>query len=341
MKLLVTLGDLQGRGEGRLVLVDLAQERAEELWRYEPPAERQVKGKGLAGACFGERGTLYVCAANEVVRLDTSRWRPTGRLAQPCFNDLHHVAWDGSRLWISNTGLDRVEVYDRAGHFLVAHDLAPASWLAARLQGDTLSREDWERCKQAGWEGTPRAELSAAAAPAGYYQTSETLAQRKMRDFVHPNHVSVGAHGAWVTCFQDQRVRDLRTGQVILEGLPGFPHDGLLEGGKLWLTCTQGSVLAYTPSPQGWALEHRLETFETGHTGWCRGLAVTPELLAVGLTRIETMPRYRWCDLPFDTTETSVLGLDPHHGKLLAHVDLGAFGAQPKVFSILHIKDQL
>jgi hypothetical protein len=53
------------------------------------------------------------------------------------------------------------------------------------------------------------------------------------------------------------------------------------------------------------------------------------------------MPRYRWCDLPFAATETSVLGLDPHHGKLLAHVDLGAFGAQPKVFSILHIKDQL
>jgi len=108
--------------------------------------------------------------------------------------------------------------------------------------------------------------------------------------------------------------------------------------GRFWITCTNGLVVAYAVE-RGSVTSTEVERVHlfasTGRTGWCRGLLVTPEHLIVGLTAIDRMPRYRWCDRPFDQTETSVLIIDRATHSLVGRVDLRACGQRSKLFDLM------
>ncbi len=84
----------------------------------------------------------------------------------------------------------------------------------------------------------------------------------------------------------------------------------------------------------------RIDAFATGHHGWCRGLAVTDDHLAVGLTEVRRgrLPRHRWADREPDGSETSVLLLDRHSGQLLSRVDLTDEQRHAKLYSVLPIE---
>ena len=79
-----------------------------------------------------------------------------------------------------------------------------------------------------------------------------------------------------------------------------------------------------------------IDTFaSTGRSGWCRGLAVHDEVLAVGLTRIVRMPRERWADRPFDSTVTGLLVIDRATNIELAFSNLQWLGNHPKLFEVV------
>ncbi len=339
MKALVTGGYFDQGGDGVLWLVDLATERAEVLLRWAPPAHLHVPTKGFAGGSFGADGMLYVAAHAAVVRIDPNRAAVTGVLHQPCMNDLHHVAAVDDRLYISNTGLGAVDVLDLGGRFLGSHALLPAWANARRIQGDDFPTEAPPVCP--GWSGDSPEPWSAPREDDGYHAADRRSApfhRLKVPDHLHVNHVVRLGQRLLATCFADGALRDLHGFSIAAQLHGHFLHDGIVQGDAFWLTAIDGSVIeldAATLRERG-----RIDAFAAGHQGWCRGLAVTDDHLAVGLTEVRRgrLPRHRWADRDPEGSETSVLLLDRQDGRLLSRVDLSDEARHTKLYSVLPIE---
>ena len=339
MKALVTGGYFDHGGDGVVWLVDLAAERAEVLLRWTPPAHLHVPTKGFAGGSLGTDGLLYVAAHAAVVRIDPVHALVTGVLHQPCMNDLHHVAALGHRLYVSNTGLGSVDVLDHDGRFLGSHTLLPSWANARRIHGDDFPSGDPP--VMPGWSGEPPAPWSDAPVSDGYHtldRRSGPFHRLKVPDHLHVNHVARIGGRLLATCFADGALRDLHGFEVVARLDGHFLHDGIGHADAFWLTAIDGSVIELDRSTL--RERRRIDVFATGHHGWCRGLAVTDDLLAVGLTEVRRgrLPRHRWADRDPDGSETSVLLLDSRDGRLLSRVDLTDTIRHAKLYSILPIQ---
>ncbi|MFP2905801.1 hypothetical protein ACLESD_12235 [Pyxidicoccus sp. 3LFB2] len=341
---LVTGGYFDVSGECVTWLVDLERERSEEFVRWMPPAHLRVAGKGFAGGCLAQDGSLYVASHCALVRIDVSRAVVSGVLHQPGFNDLHHVASSAGRLYIANTGLGTVDIHDLTGRFVGSHALLPGWVNHWRMAGG--DPPDWETVIAPGWVGTEPARWPRRLDDDGYHDSSayrhETPFSRlKVPDFLHPNHVCITAEQTLVTCMYDGTVRDLRTFEPVLR-LPGaHPHDGLIDAGLFWTTSIDGRIHT-APLQMGRVsgeAEVRLRVFDSGHAGWCRGLWTDGRLLAVGLTEVRRgrMPRHRWAEREPEGTETSILLLDLSDKRLLARVELTHATRHSKLYSLLRV----
>lgn len=338
MKALVTGGYYDDAGDGVVWWVDLASGRSEVLARWEPPAHLRVPAKGLAGASMRD-GTLYAAAHAAVVRIDVARATVTGVMHQPCMNDLHHVAVVDERLVVSNTGLGSVDVFGLDGCFLGSHALVPGWTTARRMSGQEPPA--WSDVLGAGWAGSPPANWPAPADDTYYSRDlAAPFHQRKVRDHLHVNHVASHGGRLIATCFADGSLRDLGALEIVWQRAGAFLHDGVVDGGSLWLTAIDGTVLELDVATFG--VKRELRVFDTGRTGWCRGLALRGEqLLVVGLSEVrrERLPRHRWAERDPDESETSVLLLDRRDGRLLARVDLTDRARHSKLYSVIPLED--
>lgn len=341
MKFLLTAGYFDPSCEGHLIEIDLTRETSSTRLAYTPPESLRVSDKGFTGAAWSGvpgRSTLFVCGPCAVHQVEPSRWAVTVTWHQRCWNDLHHVAVAGDRVYVVNTGLEAIDVLSMDGSFLGSHALHPGWLSAARVSGFSPNREALPALRDVRWP--PRDDnAQAAPLPQGYYTPPDAelpFAQRKVRDYFHPNHLTIHEGRMLVTRFLDRAVEDVTSYQRVIEDTPGLPHDGLVDGDRFWITCVNGMVIAYAIEGgrvTGREIE-RFDVFSTGHTGWCRGLAVTRDHLVVGLTAIRRMPRYRWCDRSFEATETSVVCIERRTGKLAARVPLEG-DRHAKIFSVL------
>ncbi len=345
MKILVTLGDFS-REYGQLVFVDLLQETWEVVLDYLPPSHLQVYGKGFTGAAWtGKPGTsdLLVCGYAAVFRVNPNLWCVTDILHRPDMNDLHHLAIAGEHLYIVNTGLDRIDCYLMDGCYLGGYDLIPA-WLGRKRQETSPhSQEDCLAIQQLGWKyALPKHPDAPVSSTDAYYQTPvETqlpFHRRRVRDCIHPNHLSFFGQQLLVTRFRDRCVQDLRNWRIVIDDLPGYPHDGFIQEGCFWLTTTNGYLLAYAVEATGVTNKRlmQIELFDRfGHSGWCRGLLVTEEYFIVALTRIYERKIVRWCDRATEPTETAILLIRRQDLSLCARVALHKVSPQPKIFTLL------
>jgi len=337
VKALVTGGYFDGSGEGVIWLVDLATERRDVLLRWTPPAHLRVPTKGFAGGSLADDGMLYVAAHAAVVRVDPTRATVTGVLHQPCMNDLHHVAVIGGRLLVSNTGLGAVDVLGRDGSFLGSHALLPAWANARRIAGEDPTAPP----VNPGWEGEPPAPWPLASSDDGYHAADRRSApfhRLKVPDHLHVNHVAAVGDRLLATCFADGTLRDLRTFEVAAR-LPGaFLHDGIVHDDALWLTAIDGTIIEL--DARTLVERRRLATFDRGHFGWCRGLAVDHGHLVVGMTEVRRgrLPRHRWAEREPEGSETSVLLLDRAAGRLLSRVALSDMARHSKIYSVLPVE---
>ncbi|MCB9662806.1 MAG: hypothetical protein H6732_01745 [Alphaproteobacteria bacterium] len=339
MKALVTGGYFDQGGDGVVWLVDLATQRAEVLLRWTPPAHLHVPTKGFAGGSLGADGLLYVAAHAAVVRIDPVRAEVTGVLHQPCMNDLHHVAAMDDRLYVSNTGLGAVDVLDLDGRFLGSHALLPAWANARRIQGDDFPAE--APPVRPGWSGEPPAPWSDPREDDGYHaieRRSAPFHRLKVPDHLHVNHVAQVDGRLLATCFADGALRNLHGFDEAARLDGHFLHDGIVHDDAFWLTAIDGSAIeldAVTLRER-----RRIDAFAVGHHGWCRGLAVTDDHLAIGLTEVRRarLPRHRWADRAPDGSETSVLLLDRRDGRLLSRVNLTDEARHAKLYSVLPIE---
>jgi hypothetical protein len=144
-----------------------------------------------------------------------------------------------------------------------------------------------------------------------------------------------------VTRFQDHSVQDLSDWSVVIPRTPGYPHDGEAHGDEFWISCVSGLLVAYAIE-KGRITSREVDRIDlvanTGHSGWCRGLIVTDDLFVISLTTIQERPGNRWCDLPTENTETSVLAVCRRSRRLVARVDLSRYGRWSKVFTVLPMR---
>ncbi len=341
MKVLVTLGYFDDTGECALAEVDLARGESRIAQRFEPPASLVVPDKGFTGATWTgvpRRSDLVVCGFNALHRFDGQTLQLRGTLRHPDMNDLHAVCCDGERFLIANTGLDAIDVYTLGGRYVGGYRSEPSWLLAERWAGRTPSRADHERIVAGGWDGTTIAFEDAA--PLGdYYSTGRDLpvGRRKLRDYVHPNHVAVVGKQVLVTRLADRRVMDVNGFREVLEA-PAPPHDGEVDGDRFWITCVDGRVLAYAIDDAGVTSRVAVEvdvSVKSGCYGWCRGLLVTEEHLIVGFTAIRRAPQYPWRHHPFENTTTEVVLLDKRTLAMVTRVAIGGPGRHAKIFDIV------
>jgi hypothetical protein len=345
VKLLATIADSLDPGLGRIAAVDLERESAEIVLEWVPPAGLRTSGKGFTGlAWLGIPGKsdLVACGHAALCRIDPATWTVTGVLHQPCMNDLHHVAVHEGRLLVTNTGLDRVEVFEASGQFVGGWDLSPAFIAAQRLRGCNPSRTSWARALRRGWELE-----SGVLDDEPFSGDLEQLASsslpfptRKTRHFVHPNHITLLDGRPLVTRFIDRSIQDFADWSLPIPETPGHPHDGELFGGCFWITCTTGLIVAFAIE-NGRLTSHEVQRIDlpqrTGRSGWCRGLIVTDRLIVVGLTAVQYMPPFGWHDSDLRKTETSILAIDRHTLKVVARVDFQNFGQLPKLFGMVEL----
>jgi hypothetical protein len=343
VKLLVTIGDALDPGFCRIAAVDLERETAEIVLEWVPPAGLRTSGKGFLGlAWLGIPGKseLVACAHGALCRIDPGTWTVTGVLHQPCMNDLHHVAVNDGHLLVTNTGLDRIDVFETSGQFIGGWDLSPASVAAQRLAGCNPSRGSWASALQRGWElnSTGLEDEPFSGDLAQFALASLPFQTRKTRHFVHPNHITMLRGRPLVTRFIDRSIQDLADWSLVIPETPGHPHDGELCEDGFWITCTTGLIVGYAIT-NGRVTSHVIERIDiperTGRSGWCRGLIVKDEVIVASLTAIQYMPPFGWSDPDFNKTETSILALDRRTRKLMARVDFRAFGQLPKLFGIV------
>ncbi len=315
MRWWLTLGDLES-DEGRILELTEAHGRFEvaEVLRYRAQDDRRVTGKGFTGGEFG-LGHFFVTDFNTVYRID-ARGRIDVVAARHDFNDLHHVAVVQDRLWVTYTGLDRIDVLDVDGGFVGGFALCP-------------SDDEHERRSDTDAQGV-------------YFKGNRGLPfhRRKVQDKVHPNHVGLWRGKPVVTRLRSGEVQRLDDFSPLLTA-PGHPHDGQEHDLMFWVTCTNGLVLAYGEGERA-VLEPKLQFdlfASSGVSGWCRGLAVSPDRLLVGLTRMAYAPDTYWSERPHAETTTAVLVVDRASGRLLDLVDLNAFGVHPKLFSIVAVPE--
>jgi hypothetical protein len=118
----------------------------------------------------------------------------------------------------------------------------------------------------------------------------------------------------------------------VLARLEAPPHDGVRVGDDLWLTTVDGRVWRVAPGGEASLI---VDTSITGRLGWCRGLAVRGDTIAVGLTAIRSQPQYAWRSDPYDGTETAVLWLERATGRLRSQVRYEEPDRHAKVFALL------
>ncbi len=337
MKALVTGGYFDGSGEAVVWHVDLRTEEATVLTRWTPPPHLRVSGRGFTGGSLDQNGKLYVGCHAAVARIDTDSGEITGVLHQPCMNDVHHVLVEHGRLYVANTGLDSIDVFDLDGRFLVSHAALPGWINHRRLQGE--DPEDFDRALRPGWSGAAGSLGLRRQTGDGYHdfdRSERPFHQCRVPDHLHLNHVALMGPRLLATSFSTGRLIDMHRLETVWS-LPGaYLHDGQHHDGHHWMTSIDGRVFAVDDTSLETA--HILDTFSTtGRTGWCRGLAVTEVGLLLGLTEVRSswLPRHRWSEADPTTSETSVLLVGRNDGALLARVDLTDRARLAKIYSVL------
>jgi len=156
LKIWVTGGYFDDSGECFVKEIDIFKKTESDIIRYTPPNNLLVPKKGFTGATWmGEpaKSHLLVCGFSSLYRFSPPKWQLTGILHQPCMNDLHHVSVYNQKIYVVNTGLESIDIFNEEGFFIGSYSFHPA-WLNRKRQnGKTPSDKNWKLLLNVGWEG--------------------------------------------------------------------------------------------------------------------------------------------------------------------------------------------
>jgi hypothetical protein len=243
--------------EGVVAYLDPSTGRSEVCFRYRSPAHLCPSGAsaGFLKAASWDQGSLLLCTATEVVRVDPRTWEVSERWTHRWMNDVHHAVRRGSALHVVSTGLDGLLELDTA---------TSRARLRPALDEDLWTRfdpeQDWRR-------------------------VATTKPHRS-----HPNFTFETRHGVWLTRFlqQDAICLDEPARRIAIE--VGHPHDGHVVGDRVWFTTTNGHVVEADAETAKEVAVHDLNAIEGDGEplGWCRGLLVQGSIAWVGVSRLRS-----------------------------------------------------
>ncbi|ETR71908.1 MAG: hypothetical protein OMM_02133 [Candidatus Magnetoglobus multicellularis str. Araruama] len=339
-KVWVTGGYFDNTGECFVKEIDIFKQTTSDIIRFTPPSNLLVPQKGFTGANWMGKpltSDLLVCGFCAIFRFSPPDWKLSGILHQPCMNDLHHVAIYDEKIYIVNTGLESIDVFDKSGFYQGSYSFHPA-WLSRERQnGITPSKDEveWQSLLKVGWEERSFS-LTDQPPTEDYYQSEKELFhQKKLKDFIHLNHVSILQNQIISTSLSHKCVYNVCNFTKVIDQTPGFPHDGIIHNDNLWITCVDGIIVAYK-------IKHGVVTnkityikniFEhTEHRGWCRGILIQNNYLIIGITQIYKSTQHYWAPHPHCSTKTGIICFDLNNNES-SFINLSE--RKGKIFSII------
>lgn len=305
------LGEGKYYGAARLLRLDLTSSNTEVLISIERGNENTPEEYPNLEFTVGdvEGDLLWLAMDTEIRCYSYPSLRLEKIFSHPAFHNIHSVAVQGDRLYVTSTGLDMVIVLDKTTGSVVEYINA---------------------------EGKPV-----------WHRFSPEIDYRKVHSTrphdCHPNYVFWVNGEPWVTrCTQEDAVnlRDFSQRLDISgERRPISVHDGLVRNGKVYFTTVDGALIIANTA--------RMEVVEAfdltllkgfqGLRGWCRGLFIDAEDVAyIGFTRLRQTRRQekiawvkRMLNLGNPVTECSVLAVDLRRRQIIAdyRVPLGQLDA--------------
>ncbi|MEW6172007.1 MAG: hypothetical protein AB1510_02930 [Bacillota bacterium] len=261
MYLLLTLGEYQQHSP-RLAVLDWGSKKIVDGYTYSSPDFPGVPSNSFRGGTL-YNGLFYVCTFNELLVMDISTWTIRGKFSRPTFNDLHDVYVDENGIWVCSTGLECAEHY--------SHDFE----LLQRVNMSERNYFDKEHDYR-------------------LYEIDKRTTPRKH----HINNVVNVKNKILITRGKSASVSTI-DGRVVIDNLPGMPHDGFVFNDEFYLTIVKGFVQSFEVG--SWKLKHTFDLNkcykENVALGWCRGLAVDNQGMFVGFTKFrpsKSLDYIRW-----------------------------------------------
>jgi len=282
--------------------VDLDSESVSTRVEYDTPEDiRPGKESSVlfkAGTLVGEK--LYTCTSTEVLTYEVPHFKLAGYVSIACFNDLHHVCpTPAGTLLVVNTGLDAVVEVTPEGKVV--------------RQWSVLGEDTWARFSK----------------DIDYRKVLTTKPHRS-----HPNFVFLLDDEVWVTRGEQRDAICLtRPGERINIGIE-FPHDGLVQGEKIYFTTVNGRLVVVNRN--NFEIEDVVDfpaMDDSGSLlGWCRGIhAGEGGRMCVGFTRVRKtkfMQNINWVKHAGKDREkpTHIAVYDIAAKKFLKEIDLEKHG---------------
>jgi hypothetical protein len=260
-----------------------------------------------------EGDRLYACTQTEIIVFALPGFEKVGYVSHPYFNDVHHVRpTSQGTLAVANTGLDMVLEMSLEGRVLKEYSV--------------IGEDPWSRFSR----------------EVDYRQVVTTRPHKS-----HPNHVFFLGEELWVTRSEEKDAICLtHPGERAFDIAIEFPHDGLVNNGKVYFTTVNGFLVCFDAATRQRLAAHDLTRFSgaPGALGWCRGLHLVSEGLAmVGFSRVRhttITKNLRWLKqitglskAPAIPASTRVVAFDLARGAPVWELDLEPFGMNA-VFSI-------
>ena len=192
---------------------------------------------------------LYVCTPTEVIIYHYPSMKIIGYISEIFFNDIHHVSLIDNKIYIVNTGLDAIAVFDRDNLKLVE--------IISVLDGKKFDPQKID-----------------------YRKINSTKPHRS-----HPNYIFKYKGMIWITRFYQQDIFNIITKQSIKISDVGI-HDGFVSNEDIYFTSVDGNVIKLNSNNEVINYNLNLIKNNTKPLGWCRGLYINNTDFYVGFSRL-------------------------------------------------------
>ncbi len=242
-------------------LIDWNRKKVVKEIEYSSP-EKHV-GKNLSiqfkGSCLhGE--DYFVVTNTEILRYDLNSWCLEDVISLKSFNDLHGVIRSGNCLYIVNTGLEMIQIFDLERQVIVD-------------EINMTVRPTWERFD-----------------PDKDYRLIATTKPHE----AHVNHVFQIDGQIWATRGQKREAVNIKdfSQKIQLPPVEGdkvvLCHDGIVRSDKVYFTTVDSHILVFDKENKALIDDYDIRSMNTtGYSlGWTRGLEIVGERAFLGLSKM-------------------------------------------------------
>jgi hypothetical protein len=207
------------------------------------------------GHCYDDKFILPT--STEIVIFDRTNWEIIQTISHPTFHDLHCVKVFQNRLYVVNTGLEMVQIFDFNGNY--------------EGEINVSNHSTWQR-----FDPNIDYRFIASTKP---HQT-------------HVNYIFFLDDEPWITRFEQRDAVALhdfsKRIDLSIKDSKGKPHDGLINGDYIYFTLTDGFVV--TVNRMSFKIENVINFNRLINSdlqpGWCRGLDVVDGKVYVGFSQL-------------------------------------------------------